>query len=123
MTGVVWDVHSGKKLSELRGHKGEVWGAKFSPNGKLVLTKSRDGTARIWDPVNGKILTELHGHSGPIYEALFSPDGKFIVTGSEDESARIYHCDLCSGSWSLSNLLDRARERVIRIFNADVREK
>jgi WD domain, G-beta repeat len=36
-------------LRELSGHSREVWTAAFSPDGKLIVTASKDGTARIWD--------------------------------------------------------------------------
>src|SRR5262249_48249062 len=36
-------------MSRLRGHKGSVLTAMFSPDGNRVLTASSDGSAQIWD--------------------------------------------------------------------------
>jgi WD40 repeat protein len=48
----VWELMSDgrtKNVAVLRGHAGLVTGAVFSEDGKLVVTASRDGTARIWN--------------------------------------------------------------------------
>jgi WD40 repeat protein len=55
----LWDVATGRELGRLLGHDSfaldgrlltnSVSGAVFSPDGRLVLTVSGDGTARIWD--------------------------------------------------------------------------
>ena len=50
--------------------------AWFSPNGKLVVTASDDGTVRIWSAATGSLLRVLSepGHSA-VYNAAFSPNG------------------------------------------------
>ena len=40
-----------------------VGSAVFSPDGKLVVTASDDGTARIWDVASGRSLHTLSGHT------------------------------------------------------------
>jgi WD40 repeat protein len=35
-------------LAVLRGHKGQVYAASFSADGKFLATGGRDGTARLW---------------------------------------------------------------------------
>ena len=47
-TARIWDLATGKQLLELRAHEGEVVAAKFTPDGKNVLTTGRDGTLRQW---------------------------------------------------------------------------
>jgi WD40 repeat protein len=63
----------------LRGHRDEVLSVAFSPDGKQLLTGSRDGDARIWNLSNGA-ATVLRGHGGPVFDANFSSDGQWIVT-------------------------------------------
>src|SRR5262249_20418965 len=43
----VWDVESGKELRRFELHTGDVQEMVFSPDGKRVLSVSRDGTARV----------------------------------------------------------------------------
>jgi WD40 repeat protein len=45
---IIWDAGTGKRILTLSGHGDIVESAIFSPNGKLVATRSRDGSVRIW---------------------------------------------------------------------------
>jgi WD40 repeat protein len=66
----------------------------FSPDGKRIVTTSRDNTARVWDAETGHLLATLTGHINRVNNAAFSPDGKRIVTAGEDGTARVYIADL-----------------------------
>ena len=56
--------------------QGTVWTAAFSPDGRRVVTASRDTTARVWDAEKGTLLRELRGHQNGLSTAAFSPDGR-----------------------------------------------
>jgi WD40 repeat protein len=85
-----------RKLTEpegmitLNGHTADVNSVVFSPDGRLVVTASADGTARVWDAALGSSRGELRGHSGSVNSASFSPDGKFIVTAGSDATVRLW---------------------------------
>ena len=49
----------------------------------MVVTRSKDTTARVWCAKTGKLLYVLSGHTGPLTSVVFSPDGKTVITGSE----------------------------------------
>ena len=75
----------------LRGHTDDVYSAAFSPDGKRIVSASRDGTIRIWDALTGKQTGDpLEGHTDYVYSAAFSPDGKRIVSTSRDKTIRIW---------------------------------
>jgi len=82
----VWNVadvlekDGGKEIVTLSGHADWVRNAQFSFDGKLIVTGSRDGTARLWDAVNGKELMVMGKLDQRPIHAQFSPDGKKIVT-------------------------------------------
>jgi hypothetical protein len=44
----LWDATTGKEILHLKQHSQEISSVTFSPNGKLLLTGSRDGTAVLW---------------------------------------------------------------------------
>ena len=69
--------------------------AAFSPDGKRVVTASRDKTARVWDAASGQPVATLRGHTDMVNSAAFSPDGQRVVTASEDKTARVW--DAASG--------------------------
>jgi WD40 repeat protein len=62
-------------------HREPVTAAEFSPDGQLVVTASRDGTARLWDARSGRHLISLH-HRDPVTTALFAPDGSVVLTAA-----------------------------------------
>jgi len=64
----------------LRGHTDDVTSARFSRGGRLVVTASRDHTARVWRAVNGSLLRTLRGHFATVGDASFSPDARWVVT-------------------------------------------
>ena len=64
------------------GHATWVNAVAFSPDGKLVLTGSRDRTARLWDVQTGRELRVFTGHAAAILSVAFSPDGKQVLTAS-----------------------------------------
>ncbi len=100
----VWDVKSGEKLFEV-SHPAPPKEAVptshairmvvFSPDGKLLVTTSNDGTARVWDASKGEPITTLRGHKKEVVAAAFSPHGSRLVTASLDGTARIY----VTGKW------------------------
>jgi dipeptidyl aminopeptidase/acylaminoacyl peptidase len=74
----------------MRHKGGQVVSARFSPNGKQVLTASWDWTARLWDATTGKSLGEPMIHTDHVTSARFSPDGQRVLTASWDRTAQLW---------------------------------
>jgi WD40 repeat protein len=67
----------------------------FSPDGKTVLTGSRDGTARFWVAATGKPAHPPLIHRSPVAVVIFNPDGKTALTATKDETAQLW--DVATG--------------------------
>jgi WD40 repeat protein/tetratricopeptide (TPR) repeat protein len=65
--------------------------AKFSPDGKRVLTVCQDRCARIWDIAGGKQVGSSFGHEAAVIAASFSSEGERVLTASADGTARVWH--------------------------------
>jgi WD40 repeat protein/tRNA A-37 threonylcarbamoyl transferase component Bud32 len=76
----LWDATTGKDLLHLRKMRDAIVSARFSPDGKQVLTASWDHTACLWDAATGRKLHTLRGHECSLALALFSPDGGRVLT-------------------------------------------
>jgi WD40 repeat protein len=75
----------------LLGHTGPVTSVAFSPDGRRVVTGSRDNTARVWDLSSPTpVASRLEGHQRDVTSVAFSPDGRRVVTGSGDNTARVW---------------------------------
>jgi hypothetical protein len=94
----LWDATTGKELRKMTGHARDkltghtniITSARFSPDGKRLLSASYDGTVRIWDVKSGKELKQIQAHKPNAYCAAFSPDGKRIVSCGEDHAVRVW---------------------------------
>ena len=89
-TARLWNSTSGKCLRTLKGHRGHVRCAAFSPDGELVVTASDDWTAKLWSSMSGECLRTLEGHESMLRFAAFSPDGDLVVTASDDRTAKLW---------------------------------
>ena len=75
--------------------------AKFSPDGKRILTvdysdyqNTRIGnTSRLLDPATGKEVHAFTGHNESIQNALFSPDGRYVLTTSLDGQSILWDAE------------------------------
>ena len=86
----LWDAATGALLPISMKHADWITTADFSPDGSLVLTGSRDGSARVWDMATGRPLGAALHHARSVVSASFSPDGSRVLTASDDGTAQLW---------------------------------
>jgi WD40 repeat protein len=74
----------------LRGHSTDLTEARYSPDGRRIVTASDDNTGRLWNAETGRPLAVLRGHGVPLGGAEFSPDGSRVLTYAQDYTTRVY---------------------------------
>jgi WD40 repeat protein len=86
----LWDLPTGRKLCELRGHEDLVTSTAFDPTGTRLVTSSLDKTSRIWNLKGTREEVALEAHGGPLRTAAYSPDGTQILSSPfQASSARL----------------------------------
>ncbi|HKR60404.1 MAG TPA: NB-ARC domain-containing protein, partial [Pyrinomonadaceae bacterium] len=77
-------------IRTLEGHLSYVLGCAFSPDGRFIVSASRDRTLKVWNALTGETLRTLEGHLGYVTGCAFSPDGRFIVSTSRDRTLKVW---------------------------------
>jgi WD40 repeat protein len=65
------DARTGRVIGQLAPHDDIGNDIEFSPNGRLLATTSKDGTARIFRVPDGSVVARCR-HDGPVVAVAFS---------------------------------------------------
>jgi WD40 repeat protein len=83
-TARIVDLTSRKEIARLRGHTNFIAGAAFRPDGRSIVTGSRDRTIRLWDTDTGAEIGRLPDDRPWGAPPIFTPDGKRLVIQNPD---------------------------------------
>jgi WD40 repeat protein len=116
-------------------HGASVSSAVFSPDGRQIVSASRDKVVRIWNAEGTGPPLALFGHEDVVNFAAFSPDGRRIVSASEDRTVRIWNVDgtgqplvlrghdlgirFAAFSPDGRRVVSASEDRTLRLWNAD----
>ncbi|MBW4659755.1 MAG: AAA-like domain-containing protein [Drouetiella hepatica Uher 2000/2452] len=123
----LWQVKDGRLLrtfptcvsteKSCQGHKGEVLGVSFHPDGTILASAGEDKRIKFWS-TKGLLLRTIEGckegdknagncrgHYALVQGLSFSPNGKFLVSAGADSTVRLWKSN---GTWikTLNSHLD-----------------
>jgi WD40 repeat protein/DNA-binding SARP family transcriptional activator len=81
---------TGHTVHRLQGHKEYVWGARFSPDGTLLASTSRDRSVIVWDVATGESLFQLQTDEETVVGFDFSEDSRLLYTAGLDGALRTW---------------------------------
>src|SRR3990167_6790055 len=77
----------------LRGHRNDINTLCCSPDGKILVSGSADGSIRWWDIEKGKTIKELSSaHPGGVSSVVFHSSGKLLASFGKDNTICLWEC-------------------------------
>lgn len=67
----------------LVGHYEQITSLDFSPDGRTLVSTSKDGSARLWNVATGSELFAIVDSESPLHSAKFFPDGRTLAIGGD----------------------------------------
>jgi WD40 repeat protein len=82
----------GKSVFWLNGHSNSISRSEFSPNGRYIVTASRDKNAIVWNAKDGSQIVKLP-HDDRLHSASFSKDSRMVATAGHGGSAVVWSAE------------------------------
>jgi WD40 repeat protein len=96
----------GRLRRTFTGHSDSVNAVAITPDGKQVISGSRDNTLKIWNLDTAEELFTLTGHSNLVRAIAVTPNGKWVISGSEDNTLKIWNLDTAEELFTLTGHRD-----------------
>lgn len=92
---VIWDVTTGKRVTEIGDEADSVLAADVSPDHKLVALGGPGKLVKVYDVATGELKHKIKKHTDWVTAIEFSPDGEMLATG--DRNGGIYVWEAATG--------------------------
>src|SRR5437016_11490606 len=98
----IWDGAGRTPPRVLRGHRWNVYGVAWSPDGRFLASSGWDNAVRVWDTSTGAevhILRDPDGVDTSFYGVAWSPDGKLLASGSYQQGGQGWEVSTGTRRW------------------------
>ena len=86
----LWDAESGQQLRELYGYSGSVFTVAITPDGRHVLSASKN-SLKVWELAAQTRPRTLRGHTDYVYAVAVTPDSQFALSGAYDKTVKVWN--------------------------------
>ncbi len=87
---VIWDVATGKRVTEIGDEADIVLAADVSPDHKLVALGGPGKLVKIYDTATGELKHKIKKHTDWVTAMEFSPDGEMLASGDRNGGAFVW---------------------------------
>jgi mono/diheme cytochrome c family protein len=87
---VIWDVATGKRVTEIGDESDVVLAADVSPDHKLVALGGPGKLVKIYDTATGALKHKIKKHTDWVTALEFSPDGETLASGDRNGGAYVW---------------------------------
>jgi WD40 repeat protein len=113
----LWNLSTGRQVSELNESGQNVMCAVFSPDRKFLATAGEDRLVKFWDISTGQVVRQFAGPAGIIKGIALSADNRWLASGGDDRMLTLW--DVTTGE---IRLLDQSHDNSWRVtFSPDSR--
>ena len=78
----MWDLATGRPVAEPLPHPDWVFTARFTADGKHLITACRDGYVRLWDWRKGKVVAPACRHETEVFDLAWLPGERRLMTSN-----------------------------------------
>jgi len=89
----IWDANTGKFITHLKGHAGDVNCLAWTADGKTLISGSYDSSIRMWNTTTWQQINVLTGHTSYVKAIALSPNGRILASASWDDTARLWNLE------------------------------
>lgn len=94
-----WDPAARQLTRAVQSTYDTLFGASFSPDGKMLAFGCADNTARIVTVPEGRQILKFENHSDWVFATAFSLDNKNLITASRDRAMKLILIEGDAGSF------------------------
>lgn len=123
---IVWDVKTGKRVTEIGKEFDQVMSADISPDHRKVVLATNTKKVKCFDVANGEQLYLITKHTEWVTGTQFSPDGVLLATADRNGNVFVWEADnggefynLGQHAGSVTDLAWRADSNILASCSAD----